>query len=348
MERTGREEPLSFKEKMGRLLADARTEKRQLEYRDIFRYFRPKELKEEELDRVLDILAENQVQILDGEDESEDSEAEIEEELTEKMTRAENGSWNQADPVCLYLKEIGKISLLTQEEEQNLAIQIQAGNKEAKEKMAKANLRLVVSIAKRYAGRGMAFLDLVQEGNLGLMRAVEKFNYQKGYRFSTYATWWIRQSITRAIADQARTIRIPVHMVEVINRVMRSSRRLLQELGREPTIQEIADQVHMPGKRVEEVLNIAQEPISLETPVGEEEDSHLGDFIRDEKMSLLQDEASFVFLHEQLIDVLKTLTPREQQVLSLRFGLYDGEGKNLGRSGKTVSCDQGKDPPDRR
>ena len=179
MERTGREEPLSFKEKMGRLLADARTEKRQLEYRDIFRYFRPKELKEEELDRVLDILAENQVQILDGEDESEDSEAEIEEELTEKMTQAENGSWNQADPVCLYLKEIGKISLLTQEEEQNLAIQIQAGNKEAKEKLAKANLRLVVSIAKRYAGRGMAFLDLVQEGNLGLMRAVEKFNYQK-------------------------------------------------------------------------------------------------------------------------------------------------------------------------
>ena len=248
MERTGREESLSFKEKMGRLLADARTEKRQLEYRDIFRYFRPKELKEEELDRVLDILAENQVQILDGEYESEDSEAKIEEELTEKMTQAENGSWNQADPVCLYLKEIGKISLLTQEEEQNLAIQIQAGNKEAKEKLAKANLRLVVSIAKRYAGRGMAFLDLVQEGNLGLMRAVEKFNYQKGYRFSTYATWWIRQSITRAIADQARTIRIPVHMVEVINRVMRSSRRLLQELGREPTIQEIADQVHMPGK----------------------------------------------------------------------------------------------------
>ena len=233
MERTGREESLSFKEKMGRLLADARTEKRQLEYRDIFRYFRPKELKEEELDRVLDILAENQVQILDGEYESEDSEAKIEEELTEKMTQAENGSWNQADPVCLYLKEIGKISLLTQEEEQNLAIQIQAGNKEAKEKLAKANLRLVVSIAKRYAGRGMAFLDLVQEGNLGLMRAVEKFNYQKGYRFSTYATWWIRQSITRAIADQARTIRIPVHMVEVINRVMRSSRRLLQELGRE-------------------------------------------------------------------------------------------------------------------
>ena len=337
MERTRREEALSFKEKMARLLAEARTGKRQLEYRDIFRYFRPKELKEEELDRVLDILAENQVQILDGEEEADASETEIEEvegELTGKMALTENGSWNQADPVCLYLKEIGKISLLTQEEEQDLAIQIQAGDKEAKEKLAKANLRLVVSIAKRYAGRGMAFLDLVQEGNLGLMRAVEKFNYEKGYRFSTYATWWIRQSITRAIANQARTIRIPVHMVKVINRVMRSSRRLIQELGREPTVQEIADQVHMPVKRVEEVLNMAQEPVSLETPVGEEEDSHLGDFIRDEKMSLIQDEASFVFLHEQLMDVLKTLTPREQQVLSLRFGLYDGEARTLEEVGR--------------
>ena len=318
MKRTHREESLSFKEKMGRLLADAGTGKRQVEYRDVFRYFKPKELKEEELDRVLDILAENQVQILDGEEERDDPETEPEKELAEKMVQAERGAWDQADPVCLYLKEIGKISLLTQEEELDLAIQIQAGSQEAKEKLAKANLRLVVSIAKHYAGRGVAFLDLVQEGNLGLMRAVEKFDYEKGYRFSTYATWWIRQSISRAIADQARTIRIPVHMVEIINRVMRSSRRLIQELGREPTVQEIAD----------------QEPVSLETPVGEEEDSHLVDFIQDEKMSFLQDEASFVFLHEQLVEVLQTLTPREQQVLSLRFGLYDGEARTLEEVGK--------------
>lgn len=324
MERTRREESLSFKEKMGRLLADARAEKRQLEYRDIFRYFRPKELKEEELDRVLDILAENQVQILD---EGEEQDAGESEPVSEEKT-------GQADPVCLYLKEIGKISLLTPEEELMLAKEVRDGSREAKEKLARANLRLVVSIAKHYAGRGMAFLDLVQEGNLGLMRAVEKFNYEKGYRFSTYATWWIRQSITRAIADQARTIRIPVHMVEVINRVMRSSRRMLQELGREPTTQEIAERLHMTSKKVEEVLNMAQEPVSLETPVGEEEDSHLVDFIQDEKMSFLQDEASFVFLHEQLMEVLKTLTPREQQVLSLRFGLYDGQPRTLEEVGK--------------
>ena len=281
-------------------------------------------LKEEELDRVLDILAENQVQILD---EGEEQDAGESEPVSEEKT-------GQADPVCLYLKEIGKISLLTPEEELMLAKEVRAGSREAKEKLARANLRLVVSIAKHYAGRGMAFLDLVQEGNLGLMRAVEKFNYEKGYRFSTYATWWIRQSITRAIADQARTIRIPVHMVEVINRVMRSSRRMLQELGREPTTQEIAERLHMTSKKVEEVLNMAQEPVSLETPVGEEEDSHLVDFIQDEKMSFLQDEASFVFLHEQLMEVLKTLTPREQQVLSLRFGLYDGQPRTLEEVGK--------------
>ena len=238
------------------------------------------------------------------------------------------------DPVRMYLKEIGRIPLLTSEEEVELARRMSEGDEEAKKKLAEANLRLVVSIAKRYTGRGMSFLDLVQEGNLGLMRAVEKFNYEKGYRFSTYATWWIRQSITRAIADQARTIRIPVHMVEVINRVMRSSRRTLQELGREPTTQEIAERLHMTSKKVEEVLNMAQEPVSLETPVREEEDSHLVDFIQDEKMSFLQDEASFVFLHEQLMEVLKTLTPREQQVLSLRFGLYDGQPRTLEEVGK--------------
>ena len=238
------------------------------------------------------------------------------------------------DPVRMYLKEIGTVPLLTADEELELAQRKADGDEAAKERLIEANLRLVVSIAKRYTGRGMSFLDLVQEGNLGLMRAVEKFNYEKGYRFSTYATWWIRQSITRAIADQARTIRIPVHMVEVINRVMRSSRRMLQELGREPTTQEIAERLHMTSKKVEEVLNMAQEPVSLETPVGEEEDSHLVDFIQDEKMSFLQDEASFVFLHEQLMEVLKTLTPREQQVLSLRFGLYDGQPRTLEEVGK--------------
>ena len=238
MERTRREESLSFKEKMGRLLADARAGKRQLEYRDIFRYFRPKELKEEELDRVLDILAENQVQILD---EGEEQDAGESEPVSEEKRAGGSGL-----PV---FKRNWKNFPLTPEEELMLAKEVRAGSREAKEKLARANLRLVVSIAKHYAGRGMAFLDLVQEGNLGLMRAVEKFNYEKGYRFSTYATWWIRQSITRAIADQARTIRIPVHMVEVINRVMRSSRRMLQELGREPTTQEIAERLHMTSKK---------------------------------------------------------------------------------------------------
>ena len=324
MERTRREESLSFKEKMGRLLADARAGKRQLEYRDIFRYFRPKELKEEELDRVLDILAENQVQILD---EGEEQDAGESEPVSEEKT-------GQADPVCLYLKEIGKISLLTPEEELMLAKEVRAGSREAKEKLARANLRLVVSIAKHYAGRGMAFLDLVQEGNLGLMRAVEKFNYEKGYRFSTYATWWIRQAITRAIADQARTIRIPVHMVETINKVIRVSRQLLQELGHDPTPEEIAAEMNMPVERVREILKIAQEPVSLETPIGEEEDSHLGDFIPDEDASEPAEAASFTLLKEQLVEVLSTLTPREEKVLKLRFGIEDGRTRTLEEVGK--------------
>ena len=334
MKRTHREESLSFKEKMGRLLADAGTGKRQVEYRDVFRYFKPKELKEEELDRVLDILAENQVQILDGEEERDDPETESEEELAEKMVQAERGAWDQADPVCLYLKEIGKISLLTQEEELDLAIQIQAGSQEAKEKLAKANLRLVVSIAKHYAGRGVAFLDLVQEGNLGLMRAVEKFDYEKGYRFSTYATWWIRQSISRAIADQARTIRIPVHMVETINKLIRVSRQLLQELGREPTPEEIAAELDMPVERVREILKISQEPVSLETPIGEEEDSHLGDFIQDDNVPVPAEAAAQTLLKEQLDEVLDTLTEREQKVLRLRFGMDDGRARTLEEVGK--------------
>ena len=324
MERTRREESLSFKEKMGRLLADARAGKRQLEYRDIFRYFRPKELKEEELDRVLDILAENQVQILD---EGEEQDAGESEPVSEEKT-------GQADPVCLYLKEIGKISLLTPEEELMLAKEVRAGSREAKEKLARANLRLVVSIAKHYAGRGMAFLDLVQEGNLGLMRAVEKFNYEKGYRFSTYATWWIRQAITRAIADQARTIRIPVHMVETINKLIRVSRQLLQELGREPTPEEIAEEMDMPVDRVREILKISQEPVSLETPIGEEEDSHLGDFIQDDNVPVPADAAAFTLLKEQLVEVLSTLTDREQKVLRLRFGLDDGRARTLEEVGK--------------
>ena len=334
MERTRREESLSFKEKMGRLLADARAGKRQLEYRDIFRYFRPKELKEEELDRVLDILAENQVQILDGEEERDDPETESEEELAEKMVQAERGAWDQADPVCLYLKEIGKISLLTQEEELDLAIQIQAGSQEAKEKLAKANLRLVVSIAKHYAGRGVAFLDLVQEGNLGLIKAVEKFDYTKGYKFSTYATWWIRQAITRAIADQARTIRIPVHMVETINRLVRAQRQLLQTLGREPSPEEVAKEMELPVERVREIMKISQDPVSLETPIGEEEDSHLGDFIQDDQVTVPADAATFTLLHEQLMEVLDTLTEREQKVLRLRFGLDDGRPRTLEEVGR--------------
>ena len=234
----------------------------------------------------------------------------------------------------MYLKEIGKVPLLTADEEVELAKRMEEGDVEAKKKLAEANLRLVVSIAKRYVGRGMLFLDLIQEGNLGLIKAVEKFDYKKGYKFSTYATWWIRQAITRAIADQARTIRIPVHMVETINKFVRVQRQLLQELGREPYPEEIAEQMGMPVERVREIQKISLEPVSLETPVGEEEDSHLVDFIQDEKMSFLQDEASFVFLHEQLMEVLKTLTPREQQVLSLRFGLYDGQPRTLEEVGK--------------
>ena len=238
------------------------------------------------------------------------------------------------DPVRMYLKEIGKISLLTPEEEVDLAIRMANGDEEAKKRMAEANLRLVVSIAKRYVGRGMLFLDLIQEGNLGLIKAVEKFNYQKGYKFSTYATWWIRQAITRAIADQARTIRIPVHMVETINKVIRVSRQLLQELGHDPTPEEIAAEMDMPVDKVRDILKIAQEPVSLETPIGEEEDSHLGDFIPDEDASEPAEAASFTLLKEQLMEVLDTLTPREKKVLELRFGITDGRTRTLEEVGK--------------
>ena len=238
------------------------------------------------------------------------------------------------DPVRMYLKEIGRIKLLTPEEEQEIAKKMAEGDEDARKRMSEANLRLVVSIAKRYVGRGMQLLDLIQEGNLGLMKAVEKFDYTKGYKFSTYATWWIRQSITRAIADQARTIRIPVHMVETNNRVLRTSHSMVQKLGREPTTKEIADELHIEESKVEEVLKIAQEPVSLETPIGEEEDSHLGDFIQDDEASQPSEEASYTLLREQLEEVLSTLTPREEQVLRMRFGLTDGKPHTLEEVGK--------------
>ncbi|MDN5327054.1 MAG: polymerase primary sigma factor [Moorella sp. (in: firmicutes)] len=238
------------------------------------------------------------------------------------------------DPVRMYLKEIGRVPLLTPEEEIELAKRMEAGDEEAKRRLAEANLRLVVSIAKRYVGRGMLFLDLIQEGNLGLIKAVEKFDYRKGYKFSTYATWWIRQAITRAIADQARTIRIPVHMVETINKLIRVQRQLLQELGREPTPEEIAHEMDIPVERVREIQKIAQEPVSLETPIGEEEDSHLGDFIEDEDAQAPAEAASFMLLREQLEEVLNSLTPREKRVLRLRFGLDDGRARTLEEVGQ--------------
>ena len=262
--------------------------------------------------------------------------ADIEEVTEEEIndTDALMDSFSTDDPVRMYLKEIGKVPLLTPEEEVELAIQMSQGNEEAKHRMTEANLRLVVSIAKRYVGRGMLFLDLIQEGNLGLIKAVEKFDYTKGYKFSTYATWWIRQAITRAIADQARTIRIPVHMVETINKTIRVSRQLLQELGHDPSAEEIAKEMDMPVDKVRDILKIAQEPVSLETPIGEEEDSHLGDFIPDEDASEPSEATSFSMLREQLEEVLDTLAPREKKVLELRFGIVDGRTRTLEEVGK--------------
>ena len=265
-------------------------------------------------------------------EEIEDIKEVTEEELNDTDSMADTFSTD--DPVRMYLKEIGKVPLLTPEEEVELATRMAEGDEDAKRRMAEANLRLVVSIAKRYVGRGMLFLDLIQEGNLGLIKAVEKFDYTKGYKFSTYATWWIRQAITRAIADQARTIRIPVHMVETINKVIRVSRQLLQELGHDPSAEEIAAEMGMPVDKVRDILKIAQEPVSLETPIGEEEDSHLGDFIPDEDASEPAEAASFTLLKEQLMEVLSTLTPREEKVLRLRFGLEDGRTRTLEEVGK--------------
>ena len=284
----------------------------------------------------IDISDDDAVTILDDIDMPEIEELnEIEEVTEEEMADVKvDDSYSTDDPVRMFLKEIGKVPLLTAEEEVELAIRMSQGDEEAKRRITEANLRLVVSIAKRYVGRGMLFLYLIQEGNLGLIKAVEKFDYTKGYKFSTYATWWIRQAITRAIADQARTIRIPVHMVETINKVIRVSRQLLQELGHDPSAEEIAAEMGMPVEKVREILKIAQEPVSLETPIGEEEDSHLGDFIPDEDASEPSEAASFSLLKEQLMEVLDTLTPREKKVLELRFGIVDGRTRTLEEVGK--------------
>ena len=300
------------------------------------------EMDNEQQDAMYEALEKMSVDIIIEEDfmppaiESDDDFVDIEdipdEEIPDDNTLAEGLAID--DPVRMYLKEIGKVNLLTSEEETELAKRMLEGDEEAKKRLAEANLRLVVSIAKKYVGRGMLFLDLIQEGNLGLIKAVEKFDYTKGYKFSTYATWWIRQAITRAIADQARTIRIPVHMVETINKVIRVSRQLLQELGHDPSPEEISAQMNMPVDKVREILKIAQEPVSLETPIGEEEDSHLGDFIPDEGASEPSEAASFTLLKEQLVDVLSTLTPREEKVLKLRFGIEDGRTRTLEEVGK--------------
>ncbi|WHH61595.1 RNA polymerase sigma factor RpoD [Petroclostridium sp. X23] len=311
-------------------LLDRGKTKGMLTYKEIMDTLEEIELDPDQIEKVYETIEHMGVEIIG------DIEQELEEiQLTEEdldISIPEGISID--DPVRMYLKEIGKVPLLTPEEEIDLAQRMEQGDQEAKRRLAEANLRLVVSIAKRYVGRGMLFLDLIQEGNLGLIKAVEKFDYKKGYKFSTYATWWIRQAITRAIADQARTIRIPVHMVETINKLIRVSRQLLQELGREPQPEEIAKEMGMSIEKVREIMKIAQEPVSLETPIGEEEDSHLGDFIPDDDAPAPAEAASFTLLKEQLIDVLDTLTPREEKVLRLRFGLDDGRARTLEEVGK--------------
>lgn len=366
-----------FREKLKSLLELGKKKRNILEYQEISDFFRDMNLDEEKLEKVLDFLEANKVDVLrisDGDDEDDDIILDDEDEVeVEKIDLSVPEGVSVEDPVRMYLKEIGKVPLLSADEEIELAQKMEAGSvavekipllkerlaetgeeqekeeiqaeikalqldvdrgSDAKKRLAEANLRLVVSIAKRYVGRGMLFLDLIQEGNLGLIKAVEKFDYRKGYKFSTYATWWIRQAITRAIADQARTIRIPVHMVETINKLIRVSRQLLQELGREPTPEEIAEEMKMPVERVREILKISQEPVSLETPIGEEEDSHLGDFIKDDNVPVPADAATFTLLKEQLEEVLGTLTEREQKVLTLRFGLEDGRARTLEEVGK--------------
>lgn len=324
-------------------LTELGKKKGSLTYSEIGNALSEIEIDKEQIEDIYDSLAAMGIEVIADNDDDVDidvnandddfeGEEEEEEEVEVEITVPKGISID--DPVRMYLKEIGKVPLLSGEEEIELAKRMEAGDEEAKKKLCEANLRLVVSIAKRYVGRGMLFLDLIQEGNLGLIKAVEKFDWRKGYKFSTYATWWIRQAITRAIADQARTIRIPVHMVETINKLIRVSRQLLQELGREPKPEEIAKEMDMSVEKVREILKIAQEPVSLETPIGEEEDSHLGDFIPDNDAPAPAEAAAFSMLKEQLIEVLETLTPREQKVLKLRFGLEDGRARTLEEVGK--------------
>ena len=360
----GRKEQI-FGSQMNCLLERAKKQKNVVELQEIRDVFQNSPLTQAQLERIIAYLEEQKIDVLTmpdiNADDIEDDVGEIDslndmdvfqkpdrignvqvtaeiEKGYEKTAEESENSFtergNAEDPVRMYLKEIGRIPLLSSEEEIELAKRMEEGDEEAKKKLSEANLRLTVSIAKRYSGRGMQFLDLIQEGNLGLIKAVEKFDYRKGYKFSTYATWWIRQAITRAIADQARTIRIPVHMVETINKLIRVSRQLLQELGREPTPEEIAEEMDMPVDRVREILKISQEPVSLETPIGEEEDSHLGDFIQDDNVPVPADAAAFTLLKEQLVEVLGTLTEREQKVLRLRFGLDDGRARTLEEVGK--------------
>ncbi len=334
------ENMVKFTEKLKELLAVAKKKKNVLEQQEIMDFFSDMEFDADKMDKVLEFLENNGVDVLlpVGDDPVEEDDIildETEEEIDlEKIDLSVPEGISIEDPVRMYLKEIGKVPLLTAEEEVELAKRMEEGDQEAKKRLAEANLRLVVSIAKRYVGRGMLFLDLIQEGNLGLIKAVEKFDASKGFKFSTYATWWIRQAITRAIADQARTIRIPVHMVETINKLIRVQRQLLQELGREPLPEEIAEEMELPVERVREIQKISQEPVSLETPIGEEEDSHLGDFIQDDNVPVPADEAAFTLLKEQLSEVLGTLTEREQKVLRLRFGLDDGRARTLEEVGR--------------
>ena len=337
------EKTLTFEEKLSKLLELAKSKKNVLDEKEVLDAFAGEELTPEKLDRIYDFLDKKHVDILkmSNDDDmdpdlfSEDEDADPEDEIdVEHIDLSVPEGIGVDDPVRMYLKEIGKVPLLSPDEEIELAKKIELGDEEAKKKLAESNLRLVVSIAKRYAGRGMQLLDLIQEGNLGLIKAVEKFDYRKGYKFSTYATWWIRQAITRAIADQARTIRIPVHMVETINRLVRTQRQLVQKLGREATPEELAKGLDMPVERVREIMKISQDPVSLETPIGEEEDSHLGDFIQDNNVEVPADAATYTLLHEQLMDVLSTLTEREQKVLRLRFGLDDGRPRTLEEVGR--------------
>ena len=360
----GRKEQI-FGSQMNCLLERAKKQKNVVELQEIRDVFQNSPLTQAQLERIIAYLEEQKIDVLTmpdiNADDIEDDVGEIDslndmdvfqkpdrignvqvtaeiEKGYEKTAEESENSFtergNAEDPVRMYLKEIGRIPLLSSEEEIALAKRMEEGDEEAKKKLSEANLRLTVSIAKRYSGRGMQFLDLIQEGNLGLIKAVEKFDYRKGYKFSTYATWWIRQSITRAIADQARTIRIPVHMVETMNRVNRTSRRLLQEYGREPTPEEIAEAMNLPVERVLEISKISQEPVSLETPIGEEEDSHLGDFIQDEHVPVPSEEAAHTLLREQLEEVMDTLSDREQKVLALRFGLEDGKPHTLEEVGR--------------